>query len=165
MRFNKLFILMTLALVISLSACGARKSQQSSLNDIDVTYTISPAPATTGPAELTITLKDKKGTPINGATVRVKGDMTHAGMQPVLGDAVGDGQGNYATPFEWSMGGDWILTVDITLADGQTGSRTFNLSVSGKMQMDDGGRMNMEGTENDGSMKMDESMPMATATP
>jgi len=41
----------------------------------------------------------------------------------------------YAIPFEWTMGGDWVVTVDVTLADGRTASRQFDLSITGQMDM------------------------------
>ena len=52
--------------------------------------------------------------------------MTHAGMAPVLASDKTDAQGKLSLPFKWSMGGDWIVTVTVTLADGSQVSQDFN---------------------------------------
>ena len=45
--------------------------------------------------------------------------MSHAGMQPVSGEAQEQGSGDYIVEgFQFTMGGDWILTVRATLPDG-----------------------------------------------
>src|SRR5690554_7502248 len=41
-------------------------------------------PPAIGPAPLVVRLTGPDGAGIDGASVRVEGDMTHAGMQPVL---------------------------------------------------------------------------------
>ena len=38
-------------------------------------------------------------------------------------------QGKVDIPFKWSMGGDWIVTVTVTLADDSEVSQDFNVSV------------------------------------
>ena len=57
--------------------------------------------------------------------------MNHAGMRPVLGDATTDADGKATIPFQWMMGGDWIVTVSVTLPDDSEVSQEFNVSVSG----------------------------------
>jgi hypothetical protein len=62
----------------------------------------------------------QEGAGVSGAAVRVTGDMTHAGMVPVIADAVETEPGLYrAEAFTFSMAGDWILTADVTLPDGR----------------------------------------------
>jgi hypothetical protein len=81
---------------------------------------ISPTPPGVGPARLIITLQDTLGVPLEGAEVRVEGNMSHAGMTPVLATAEARGQGLYAVPdFNFTMAGEWILTVFATLPDGR----------------------------------------------
>ena len=77
---------------------------------------------------MVIQLADIAGKPIEGATVDVRGDMSHAGMQPVMAVATGAG-GNYSADFEWTMAGDWIVTVTAALPDGRTATRQFDLTV------------------------------------
>jgi len=59
----------------------------------------------------------------------LRGDMTHAGMAPVLEDAEEVGEGLYRASFEWTMAGDWVITVSGKLDDGRTIRREFQVSV------------------------------------
>lgn len=111
-----------------------------------------------------ITIKDSDGNPVNDATVDIKGDMSHAGMQPVLGESSSsNGEGMYMIPYEWTMAGDWFVTVNVTLADGTVGSERFDFNgISGEMsesEMEDmdHSEMDMEDGEMDHSdMEMEE---------
>jgi hypothetical protein len=85
-------------------------------------------PPRTGPATIEVEVR-LDGTPVDGATVRVTGDMTHAGMVPVVDHAVRVEPGLYRTEsFAFTMAGDWILTVDVTYPDGV--SRQVEVAVS-----------------------------------
>lgn len=82
---------------------------------------ISPTPPAVGPARLIISLQDTAGTAISGAEIVVEGNMTHAGMVPVLERAQMEGPGHYSVgSFSFTMAGAWILTLDATLPDGRT---------------------------------------------
>lgn len=118
---------------LMLTACGGRISQQSV--DADVTIDLTAEATAVGPTVLEITVTDVTGAPINDATLNVRGDMTHAGMVPVLVEGVSHGQeGVYRVPFEWTMAGNWDITVEVVLPDGQTVSRQFDLTISGEME-------------------------------
>jgi len=78
---------------------------------------------------LTITLHDANGNPIDNAYLTIKGDMNHPGMMPVVATADGGTDGVYTTPFEWTMGGNWIVTVVADLGDGTTISREFPFAI------------------------------------
>ena len=142
-------IFMLLALVLA----GCRESQQSDdTENTGATITVSydPNPPAVGDATLMISLTDADGDPINDATVNVRGDMNHAGMAPVDGEADGGIEGIYTVPFEWTMGGDWILTITATLADGSTISEEVEIngvSSDGDSSMDDMDMGEMEMTE------------------
>lgn len=83
-----------------------------------------------GSDRLLITLLDGDGSPITDAAVTVRGDMNHAGMVPV--DAVAGYQGNgvYQADIEWTMAGDWIVTITAELADGRVKTTVSEFSVS-----------------------------------
>lgn len=67
-----------------------------------------------------------------GATVQVTGDMTHAGMEPVISSAPQVEPGLYETQdFTFTMSGDWFITTDVTLATGETASNVISLTVPG----------------------------------
>ena len=47
--------------------------------------------------------------------------MSHAGMVPVLETASADVPGRYYVPeFNFTMAGDWVLTLEAILPDGRT---------------------------------------------
>ncbi|MCA9925393.1 MAG: FixH family protein [Anaerolineales bacterium] len=89
-------------------------------------------PPVVGSSDLVLRVTDVvTGMPIDDAYLSVKGDMEHDGMMPVLTSAKAGLDGEYVIPFEWTMGGDWIVTVDATLADGMQVTQDFNLVVDG----------------------------------
>jgi hypothetical protein len=76
------------------------------------------SPARVGDALVEVEVR-LDGAPVEGAQVRVVGDMTHAGMVPVLADAEHVGDGVYRTvAFAFTMSGDWMLTAEVTFPDG-----------------------------------------------
>ena len=119
-----------LALLMAAAGCGGRDSQQEDNGGLNIT--LEAASLDVGPTTLVISVADADGAPVNDAVLSVRGDMTHAGMLPVLGDAVSDGAaGRYLAPFEWTMGGDWVVTVEVTLADGTVARESFDLTING----------------------------------
>ncbi len=88
------------------------------------------APARIGPAPVTVYLLDgQEG--ITGASVTVTGDMTHAGMVPVIAEAHEVAPGEYvADDFAFNMGGDWFLMANVALADGTSFELNVPVSVS-----------------------------------
>jgi hypothetical protein len=153
MRQKLIFPIIFLLLVsVVLGGC-ARQSQQvnqSNSDDIDMTLVVAPDPPVVGESDLLITLREKDGLPIDGASLEIKGDMSHAGMKPVLANISEGESGVYAVPFEWTMGGDWFVAVTATLPDGRVATKRFDLSVGAGMDMDN----DME--HSDSSMDMDD---------
>lgn len=97
---------------------------------IEVQVDTAPTPPIVGPARLVVTVSDSAGTPVSDASIEVEGTMSHAGMTPVRERAEPADPGRYVVPeFEFTMGGDWILRLEITLADGRQGVRTRELRV------------------------------------
>ncbi|GAB4517066.1 MAG: hypothetical protein OHK0046_23340 [Anaerolineae bacterium] len=125
-----------LLLIVLLFLAGCRESARVTTPEanpnIQIDLEIAPDPAEVGESTLVITLRDADGSPIENASVAVRGDMSHAGMQPVLreaDDASTDAPGVYRFPFEWTMGGDWFVVVTATLPDGTEAIERFELSV------------------------------------
>ena len=129
-------VLLALLAALILIACGPRGEQTGALEVTVVS--VSPDPATVGDAVITLEIHDADGNPVEGVTIEVEGAMTHAGMKPVIVETESLGEGKYATQnFTFSMGGDWVLIVRATLADGSTASQQVDLKgVQGEMKME-----------------------------
>ena len=124
-------VLLAVLLSFTLVGCGRVSQQEDQATDVNVALTIHPDPPGVGPAQLTVSVSGADGRPIDGARLHIKGDMTHTGMQPVLAQVEGGDKGEYEIPFEWTMGGDWIVTVTANLPDGRTTARQFTFTVEG----------------------------------
>ncbi len=101
----------------------------------DVQVELKPlAEKVVGPATLEVALRDAQGQPVEGAEVSVRGDMSHAGMKPVLASSKPAGGGLYRTEgFQFTMAGDWIITATVVLPGGEKLERTFNVNgVAGR---------------------------------
>lgn len=128
-----LILMFTIALVAGgvLPACGRIQQDRLQEDNGTVVIQMEPRPSPPGPGQgaLIFSVTDGQGHPIDNVTLDVEGNMTHAGMVPVFAQVVGGKDGRYEVPFEWTMGGDWIVTVKATLADGGLVTRQFNVSV------------------------------------
>lgn len=119
-----------LVLVLLLAAC--RQSAQPTptpATAVEIDLAVEPTPITVGESTLVVTLSAADGTPIDGAQLSVRGDMNHAGMVPVLGETSASENGVYRVPFEFTMSGDWIITVTAALPAGGESAQTFDLTV------------------------------------
>lgn len=121
--------LIALLLVAILGACGETESAVSS----DVRVTLEPAPP--GETYLVAIVTAADGQPLTGAAVALEGNMNHAGMVPVFSESVHDEadgalDGRYRVPFEFTMLGDWIVTVTVTQPEGVEAKTNIDLTVS-----------------------------------
>ena len=55
--------------------------------------------------------------------------MSHAGMRPVFSEARELEPGRYEAPIEFTMGGDWIILVRVTLPDGRKFQRQLDVKA------------------------------------
>lgn len=126
---HKYILFLGAALILIGSGC-ARASRQADTADVQISMTAIPFPPHIGDTRLVIQVADAVGSPIDDAHLAIKGNMTHAGMIPVLAEVDGGGQdGVYEIPFEWTMAGDWVVTLDLRLPDGTTAQQRFDMSV------------------------------------
>jgi hypothetical protein len=112
--------------------------------NIDMSLSIAPDPPAVGDATLVVSLRDANGDPISDANIDILGNMSHAGMEPVEGDANTDVSGDYRVPFEWTMGGDWAVTVTARLPDGTVVEEEFTYTVVTDSDEMDMGEMDSE---------------------
>jgi hypothetical protein len=115
-----------LLIVVCLAAC--RQPPPASTADLDITLTIVPD-SIVGDALAVVTVRDRAGQPIDNARVVVRGDMTHAGMVPVIAETNTSTDGRYELDYRWTMGGDWFVDVTVTLPDGTFARQRFNFTV------------------------------------
>lgn len=116
----------SLVLLILLLAFACQKTAKPP--DITLQYEIAPQPPRTGVATIDLKLTDKNGAAVGGARVDLEGNMSHAGMAPVSGEAKEIETGKYRGTLQLTMAGDWIVLVHITLPDGQKLQRQIELS-------------------------------------
>jgi YtkA-like protein len=109
-------ILVPLIFFIVITAGCSKSALQRSIVVSD--KQITPQPPHAGPITVNFKLSDSSK-PLTGAHIALEGDMTHAGMAPVFGDAHEVSPGQYQGQVTLSMGGDWVVLMHITLPDGQ----------------------------------------------
>lgn len=117
-------VLLVLSLTALLASCrppdaGSSARDAATSDSVAITIELPPEPAV-GPSTVTVRV-DRDGAPVEGADVEITGDMTHAGMVPVIRAAGEAAPGVYrADDVVFDMAGDWIVTADVTLPDGST---------------------------------------------
>lgn len=127
---NHYLRIIAVAFVLLAAGCGRiQTTSPADGADLSVDFSVEPAEPAVGPTQLRIILTDAQGQPVDDATLNIEGNMTHAGMTPVFTQRSGGDKGQYLVPFEWTMRGDWIVTVEVTLADGRGVTRQFPVVV------------------------------------
>ena len=121
--------LLAATLLVSCRPPSDRVSGDAASNGALVSVELLTRPARVGPASIEVTVRDGSAA-VSGASVRVTGDMTHAGMVPVVAEASEVDDGVYRSDgFAFDMAGDWVITVDVTLPDGGRSQGTLAVSV------------------------------------
>jgi hypothetical protein len=127
-----------LALVLGLGSC---RGDSSPSLPVRIQVTTAPTPAIVGPNLLVLQVRDLEDQPLAGVRIRVEGTMTHAGMVPVFADAEETAPGTHRVPaFPFTMGGDWILLLHLTLPEGNEGIVSHRLRVVSAPNVPGGGR-------------------------
>jgi hypothetical protein len=119
-------IALMFACLAAADIAGCSKSSGSS-PAVTVEHEISPQPARVGPVTLTLKLTDAATRRITGARIRLEADMSHPGMSPVFGEAKEVEPGRYQGRIDFTMAGDWVMLLHITLADGQKLERQLDV--------------------------------------
>lgn len=140
--------LVTMLIITLLALVGCRQQPaESGSADLQIELLIEPDPPQVGEATITIIVLDAAGEPADVQTINVRGDMSHAGMTPVIRDVDEGDDGRYSVPFEWTMGGDWFVDVTVTLTSGETGQQRFDFSVATDGGMPDHSDMDADAEE------------------
>lgn len=118
-----------LVLLLLSTACTRRSAAPGPPGNLQIR--IESESHSVGLSRLTLLVTDESDEPVTGANVTVRGDMSHAGMVPVLAEAVETDPGLYRTELEWTMAGDWIVTVTVGRPGHEAVEQQFDLSVAG----------------------------------
>ena len=117
-----------IAACLALGGCQPAAAPAASAPNVSLDWKIAPDPPAAGPVRFSLILTDKAtGQPLPGAAVRLEGNMSHPGMQPVFGAAHEVSPGVYEAPLELTMGGDWFFLVDARFPNGATLHRQVDL--------------------------------------
>ncbi|HYL99511.1 MAG TPA: FixH family protein [Blastocatellia bacterium] len=108
------------------TSCHRRTEAQAA---VTVEHEITPQPARVGTATITLKVADGAQKEVKGAHITVEGDMSHAGMAPVFAEAKETSPGQYQAPMNFSMGGDWVVLLHITLPGGQKVEQQFDVNA------------------------------------
>lgn len=114
---RKFFFISVIVLLAGvLAACGgsaepAAPADSNSTSEVNIAVETSPNPAAMGDVELIMTITDAQGNPIEGATVDVEVDHTDMTGMGMNGAATDQGGGRYSINANFSMSGNWKLTV------------------------------------------------------
>lgn len=120
-----------LLITLGLTACRTPATPTSE-SALQIDIAIEPDPPVVGEAVLVIRVRTPEGVAVTDASLAIRGDMTHAGMVPVLREAAtSDADARYEIPFEWTMAGDWFVEVTATRPDGTSATATFDYRVRG----------------------------------
>jgi len=95
--------------------------------DIKVAPEVAPQPPRVGQATITLRVTTSSGALVNGAHIKLEGNMSHSGMAPVFVDALEVEPGRYRANMELTMAGDWVVLVHLTLRDGVKVDRQFEI--------------------------------------
>jgi hypothetical protein len=112
--------------LLGLFSAGCPRAARESA-DTQVTLTTTPSPPVVGVAAVAVQLADSAGKPISGATLRLEGNMNHAGMTPSFADLKDVGAGRYEGSLDFTMGGDWFILVNAKLPDGKSVERRIDV--------------------------------------
>lgn len=128
-QFGLLFLIPALLVAGCRQSAGGVPVDRPETTGVQIALTADHDPHIMRPLVWNVTLLDADGRPVEDATVTIRGDMSHAGMAPVEATAAHSGDGIYTADFEWTMTGDWIVTVTATLAGGNVVSQIFDFTV------------------------------------
>jgi YtkA-like len=102
------------------------------VSELTLTHEVFPQPPRVGPLTITLRVADGSGKPATGISVKLEGNMSHAGMTPVFAGANETEPGRYSSTMELSMAGDWYFVVHMALPDGRKLERQFEIKGVGQ---------------------------------
>ena len=105
------FVGLLVVISVLLAACGGSATPDASAKPVNIQVESDPSPAVVGDAELVFTITDASGNPFESARVDVSADHTDMSGMGMSGAATDQGSGRYSINANFSMTGNWKLTV------------------------------------------------------
>lgn len=121
---SRFFGLITILSTFLLVGCHQQGASNAA---VLMSYEITPQPARIGIEHITFRLQDRSSNPITGAHLSLEGDMSHAGMAPIFGEATEHSAGTYEGQLNFTMPGDWVVLVHMTLPNRQKVERQIEV--------------------------------------
>jgi hypothetical protein len=110
--------LLLVFLAFALTACGGQSTPEvEAAPQVNIKVETAPDPLAVGDAELSFIITDQNGGPIEGAKVDVGADHTDMTGMGMHGPAAEQGNGRYAIKANFSMSGNWKITVYVRKGD------------------------------------------------
>ena len=114
-----------IALVLLLAAC-----RQEQISAADIQLRLNASDRFVGETTLLLSAQDREGNTIAApGALRVRGDMSHAGMKPVFAESDEANDGVFRLPFQWTMAGSWIVEASLTLPNGDIAIQSFKFEI------------------------------------
>ena len=79
---SRLIIFALVAALVILTGCRQRSAISDASKTAQISLVVEPSPPVIGETVLIVTLENDLGEPIEGASLQLRGDMSHAGMTP-----------------------------------------------------------------------------------
>ena len=118
MKKTLLVSILLIIMALTLAACGASPAPESgSAAQVKIELETNPDPVVVGDAELILLVSDQDGNPIEGANVDVSADHTDMPGMGMHGPATEQEDGRYAINANFSMTGNWMITVYVRQGD------------------------------------------------
>jgi hypothetical protein len=117
-----------LILTLLLLAAGCRIPPDVSDRGALIKLAFAPTPLTIGDSVAVVTVLYDQAAQAN-VPVALRGIVNTVGIPPETGAGTTDSQGNVVIPFEWTYGGDWVITVTVLLPNGKTMTQDFRFYV------------------------------------
>ena len=129
---KKLFASLLIFVTMFLSSCAQNSFSQFPNERLTIELLSPVFPPLVGIDELVLRVTDSQtGLPVSDAYLSVRGQGSIAGLVPILSSSKTGIDGEYVVPFEWTAGGDWIVTVNAIMPDGDAFEKTFDVAVDG----------------------------------
>jgi hypothetical protein len=125
---RKSLVLTSLILTLLLLGAGCRIPPDVSNRETQIKLSFAPDPPSLGDTMLVVTvLHDRVGQ--QNVQVMLRGVVNTVGIPPETGGGITDAEGHTVIPFQWTYGGDWIITVTAALPNGRTKTQDFRIYV------------------------------------